>query len=173
MVPLSQLLLALSVCIARVADVSLGTFRHAMVIRGKKLHAFCIAFVESLIWIFAVSRVLTDLTDPLTAFAFALGFAAGTFVGITMENLLKIGDQVVRIFSADGAAVAASLRERGYRVTVFEGTGRDGAVQLLFVQARRREVRKICDLSRMTDPRCFLVVDDIRAAAYGSPVIGK
>jgi uncharacterized protein YebE (UPF0316 family) len=171
--PLSRLLLALTVCIARVADVSLGTFRHAMVIRGKKLHAFCIAFAESLIWIFAVSRVLSDLTDPLTALAFALGFASGTFVGITMEDLFKIGDQVVRVFSTQGAPIAALLRERGFRVTVFDGSGRDGAVQLLFVQARRREVRKICDLSRMTDPQCFLVVDDIRAASSGTPEIGK
>ena len=48
-----------------------------------------------------------------------------------------------------------------------------GTVQLLFVQVRRREVRKICGLSRIADPRCYLVVDDIRDASYGNPQIGK
>lgn len=173
MFPLSQLIVALTVFLARVADVSLGTFRHAMVVRGKKLPAFFVSFVESIIWIFAVSRVLSDLTEPITALAFALGFATGTFVGISVEDLFKIGDQVVRVFSADGKEIVAKLRARGNRVTVFEGSGRDGTVQMLFVQIRRREVRKICDLCRMIDPQCFLVVDDIRVASYGSPAIGK
>ncbi len=173
MFPLSQVLVALTVFTARVADVSLGTFRHAMVIRGKKYHALLIAFVESLIWIFAVSRVLTGITEPVTALAFALGFAVGTFVGISIEDAFKIGDQVVRVFSSEGAAIAARLREEGNRVTSFEGSGRDGTVQLLFVQARRRDVAKICAIARSSDPRCYLVIDDIRAATYGTSSPGK
>lgn len=169
----SQIVVALIVFAARVIDVSLGTFRHAMVIRGKKGHAFILSFVESLIWIFAVSRVLTNLTDPLTALAFALGFATGTFTGITIEDFFKIGEQVVRVFTACGEHVSLSLREKGYRVTVFEGTGRDGAVQLLFVQVRRREVAAVSSHARMIDPRCFVVVDDIRGATYGSPSPGN
>ena len=173
MFPHAQLLLALSVFLARVADVSLGTFRHAMVIRGKKLHAFFIAFAESIIWIFAVSRVLADITEPLTAFSFAFGFATGTFFGIVIEDFFKIGEQVVRVFSAQGAAIGSLLRDRGYRVTCFEGQGRDGKVELLYVQVRRREVAKICALSRSVDAKSFLVVDDIRGAIYGDPAIGK
>ena len=64
-----SILLALLIFVARVFDVSLGTFRHAMIIRSKRGIAFSIAFFESLIWVFAVSKVLTNLTDPLTAFA--------------------------------------------------------------------------------------------------------
>ncbi|WP_230755828.1 DUF2179 domain-containing protein [Teretinema zuelzerae] len=164
-----QILLALTIFIARVADVSLGTFRHAMVIRGRKLPAFFAAFAESLIWVFAVSRVLKDMSDPLTAVAFALGFATGTFCGMTIENLFKIGDQVIRIFSAKGEESAASLREAGYRVTVFEGSGRDGAVSLLFLQAKRRDVSKIQSLARKIDPAGFIVIDDIRSASAGAP----
>ena len=172
MFPLSQLLVALTVFLARVADVSLGTFRHAMVIRGKKYHALLVAFAESLIWIFAVSRVLTGVTEPVTAVAFALGFATGTFVGISVEEALKIGEQAIRVFSAQGAAVAARLRECGYRVTSFEGSGRDGAVQLLFVQTLRRDAATVCDLARSADPRCYLVIDDIRAATRGNSFPG-
>ena len=173
MFPLSPLLMALTVFLARVCDVSLGTFRHAMVIRGKKIPAFFISIAEALIWVFAVSRVLDDMSDPLTAIAFALGFACGTFCGMTIENLCKIGDQAVRVFSSEGSRVASALRDAGYRVTEFEGKGRDGAVSLLFVQARRREVSKILGLARSLDPACFLVVDDIRSASSGSPDNGN
>ncbi len=172
MFPQSQLLLALTVFLARVADVSLGTFRHAMVIRGKKIPAFFISFAESLIWVFAVSRVLNDMSDPVTAISFALGFAVGTFCGMTVEGLFKIGDQAVRVFTSSGTAVCASLRDSGYRVTEFEGKGRDGKVSLLFVQARRREVSRIQSLTRNADPCSFIVVDDVRSASTGLPPAG-
>ncbi len=157
-----SILLALLIFVARVFDVSLGTFRHAMIIRSKRGIAFSIAFVESLIWVFAVSNVITNLTDPITAFAFALGFASGTFVGITMESFLKIGEQVVKVFSVKGREVAIKLRAEGFRVTEFSGQGRDGEVILLFVQVRRRESKKILKLARAIDKQCFLVVEDIK-----------
>ncbi|HKL85083.1 MAG TPA: DUF2179 domain-containing protein [Treponemataceae bacterium] len=169
----SQLMLALIIFVARVSDVSLGTFRHVMVIRGKKLPAFFISFVEALIWVYAVSQVISKVTAPLTAFAFALGFATGTFVGITVENFFKIGEQVVRVFSTEGNLLSEALREKGYRVTVFDGTGRNGVVQLLFVQARRREVAKISAIVRSLDPKSFLIVDDIRTSSVGNPAPGK
>jgi uncharacterized protein YebE (UPF0316 family) len=157
-----SLLLALVIFLARVCDVSLGTLRHAMIIRGKRLVTFCIAFLEALIWVFAVSKVLSDLSEPLTAFSFALGFATGTFVGMTLENMLKIGDQVVKIFSIEGRKVAQTLRAYGYRVTEFTGTGRDGEVILLFIQVRRREVKQVLKHARSIDNACYLVVEDIR-----------
>jgi len=157
-----SLLLALVIFLARVFDVSLGTLRHAMIIRGKRFVTFVIAFLESLIWVFAVSKVLNDLSDPLTAFAFALGFATGTFVGMTLENLLKIGDQVVKVFSTQGREVAKNLRDAGFRVTEFQGQGRDGQVILLFVQVKRRDAKKVLKQSRAIDKNCYLIVEDIR-----------
>ena len=157
-----SLLFALVIFIARVCDVSLGTLRHAMIIRGKRLLTFFIAFTEALIWVFAVSKVLSDVSDPLTALAFALGFATGTFVGMTLENLLKVGDQVVKVFSNKGNDVAVQLRNCGYRVTEFIGKGRDGEVLLLFVQVKRRAVKSVLKTARSIDPRCYLVVEDIR-----------
>lgn len=157
-----SLLLALVIFLARVFDVSLGTLRHAMIIRGKRFVTFVIAFLESLIWVFAVSKVLNDLSDPLTAFAFALGFATGTFVGMTLENLLKIGNQVVKVFSTQGREVAKNLRDAGFRVTEFQGQGRDGQVILLFVQVKRRDAKKVLQRSRAIDKNCYLVVEDIR-----------
>nr|WP_319474318.1 DUF5698 domain-containing protein [uncultured Sphaerochaeta sp.] len=166
MVDSASLYLALMIFLARVLDVSLGTLRHALVIRGKKALTFVIAFVESIIWVFAVSRVINDLSDPLMAIAFAFGFAAGTFVGITLESMLKIGDQVVKVFTQKGSAVAQLLRDQGFRVTEFQGNGRDGTIYLLFVQVPRRSVKQVMKLTRSIDPTCYLVVEDIKMRAY-------
>ncbi|QTQ10947.1 DUF2179 domain-containing protein [Treponema parvum] len=156
-----QIITAVIIFAARVMDVSLGTFRNVLVIRRKRLYAFIVSFFECLIWIYAVSRVITDLTDPITSVAFALGFATGTFMGITIEGLFKIGEQAVRIFSLKGDDISDSLRSQGFRVTVFEGKGRNGPVKMVFVQVKRRNVKKVFKLARTIDPLCFMVVDDI------------
>ncbi|MBJ2355632.1 DUF5698 domain-containing protein [Sphaerochaeta sp. S2] len=166
MVDSASLYLALMIFLARVVDVSLGTLRHALVIRGKRALTFIIAFVESIIWVFAVSRVINDLSDPLMAIAFAFGFAAGTFMGITLESILKIGDQVVKVFTQKGSAVAQLLREQGFRVTEFQGNGRDGTIYLLFVQVPRKSVKQVMKLTRSIDSTCYLVVEDIKMRAY-------
>lgn len=173
MITLSSIITASVIFFARVCDVSLGTFRHVMVIRGKKSIAFGLAFVESLIWVYAVSRVLTQISEPVTAFAFALGFATGTYVGITIEGFFKIGEQAVRIFTSYGKELAPLIREKGYRVTVFDGNGRDGPVTMLFVQIKRRGTRKIVTLARDIDPACFIVVDDVTDISAARLPIGK
>ena len=159
----SSIIIALTIFIARVCDVGLGTIRHALIIRGRKSYVFIIALFEALIWIYAVSRVMSSIQDPFTSFAFALGFATGTFVGMTIEGLLEIGEQVIRVFSKSGHLIAQRLREHNYRLTVFDGSGRDGIVQLLFVQAKRREVSRAMGIARQTDPNCLVIVDDIRS----------
>lgn len=158
------LLMAGVIFLARVCDVSLGTLRHAMIMRDKKLPAFIVSFIESLIWIFAVSRVLGIVHNPFTALAFAAGFATGTYVGIVVDNFLKIGEQVIRVFTNRGDILVPALRSEGYQVTVFEGSGRDGTVALLFIQVNRKNTRKVLALARRIDTACFLVVDDIRQA---------
>jgi uncharacterized protein YebE (UPF0316 family) len=52
----------------------------------------------------------------------------------------------------------------GFRITVFDGHGRDGVVKMLFVQTRRRDVKKVFKKAREIDPACFMVVDDISQA---------
>lgn len=148
---------------ARIADVSLGTIRTVAVINGRRLVSWSLGFVEVLIWILVVSRVIQTINEhPLYPIAYALGFATGNFVGITIEGRLAFGERVVRVFTRRGAELAVTLRGQGYGVTEFDGRGRDGPVSILFVVAKRRQVDTITRAARAQDPECFYVVDDIR-----------
>jgi uncharacterized protein YebE (UPF0316 family) len=49
----------LLIVVARIADVSMGTLRVAFIARGRKYLAAACGFVEVLIWISVVSRVLS------------------------------------------------------------------------------------------------------------------
>ena len=162
----SDIFVTLMIFLARVADVALGTLRATAVVQGKRLHAWWYAFFEVLIWILVVARVIEDLDRPHFILAFALGFATGTYVGITIEQKLAIGRRIIRIFTRHGREIAELLRKSNFIVTVFDGEGRDGAVQLLFIEARRRDRKTLLTLARSIDPTCYTVLDS-------SNVMGK
>lgn len=162
---LEALGVAALIFVARVADVALGTLRTAFIVRGKRAVAFAVGFCESLVWVAVVAQVISNLNHPIYVFAFALGFATGTVVGITIEDWFAIGEQVVRVFTAKGESMAVTMRKQGCAVTMFPGTGRDGPVHLLFIQAPRRRTKKILSAVREFDPYCFYTVDDVRLAS--------
>ena len=93
------LIAALSIFILRLLDQTLGTLRVLYVNKGKPVFGAVLGFVESAIWVVAISRVIQDLNDPLLIFGYARGFASGTIMGSYIENTIAIGDIVVRIFA--------------------------------------------------------------------------
>ena len=153
---------------ARVTDVSLATLRTAFIVRGKRALGFAVGFCESLVWVMVVAQVINNLTHPIYVFAFAMGFATGTVVGITVESWFAIGEQVVRVFSAKGEFIASAIREQGCAVSIFPGTGRDGSIHLLFIQVPRRRTSAVIAAVRKLDPSCFYTVDDVRMASVAN-----
>jgi uncharacterized protein YebE (UPF0316 family) len=154
------------IILARIGDVSLGTIRTICVVNGRALISWILGFFEVLIWIFAVSKVLSGPLSLPYALAYAFGFATGNYVGVTVEQFIAFGEQVVRIFTRRGAEVAEALRGEGFRVTEFDGRGRDGLVSLLFIETRRKDTRRLLRHLHHTDPNTFYLVDDIRLARY-------
>jgi uncharacterized protein YebE (UPF0316 family) len=155
----------LLIVLARIGDVSFGTIRTICVVNGRRGIAWILAFFEILIWIAVVSKVITNLDNYAYAVAYAIGYASGNFVGITIEKYLAFGEQVVRVFTRKGAELATELRDSGFGVTQLVGQGRDGPVDLLFVQTLRKRAPKAVQQAHLLDPDCYIVVDDIRSTS--------
>ena len=153
------------IVLARIADVSFGTIRTICVVNGRRGIAWVLAIFEILIWIAVVSKVITNLDNYAYAIAYAIGYATGNFVGITIEKYLAFGEQVVRVFTRKGEAMAMELRNAGFGVTQLVGQGRDGPVDLLFVQTLRKVAPRAARQAHKIDPECFIVVDDIRSTS--------
>ena len=167
---LEVLLLSLAIVGARVLDVTLGTLRTVSVIHGRRAAAFGLGFVEVLIWVVVVGKVIGTVGEnPWYAVAYALGFALGNYLGITLEGRFAFGKQVVRVFTRRGGEIAASLREQRIPVTEFDGRGKDGPIQMLFIELGRRDASRMLAKIRELDPHCYYVVDDIRLASLAGP----
>ena len=162
------------IIIARIGDVSLGTLRTVAVVNGHRGLAWLFGLIEVVIWVFAVSAVITRIqTEPAYGIAFAIGAATGSYVGVTLQRWLPFGEQVVRGFTRKGETLFDELRRLTFRVTRFEGAGRDGAVTMLFVQVRRRRTAAVVRAAREVDPSCFYTIDDIRVANTATTTIAR
>ena len=154
-------LTCLAIVLARITDVTLGTLRTVCIVRGRRGVAWVLVFFEALTWVMVITQVVQNLDNPWYAAAFAVGFATGSPVGITIERRLAYGQQVVRIFTRKAAGVVELLRQDGLRVTRFPGEGRNGSIDMLFIQVQRRQVPSVLARAHERDPECYTIVDDV------------
>src|SRR5687767_11145852 len=118
---------ALLIFLLRIGDVSIGTLRTIYMVRGDRLRAVPLAFLESGIWVIAISRIIQQVDEPLNMLAYAAGFATGTMVGITLERWIASGWIVVRVIGQTaGGRLIEEVRARHFGVTVLPGVGREG-----------------------------------------------
>jgi uncharacterized protein YebE (UPF0316 family) len=147
----------------RVLDVTLGTIRTIFVIQGRRKMACVLGFFEVTIWIFVVAQAIQGLNENiLYAFSYGLGFAAGNYMGITVESWIALGNQAILVFTQNHKNLSAVLRGQHFRFTEFEGRGRDGTVGLLIVILKRQEVNRALAIIQDLDPQAYMVVEDVR-----------
>ena len=125
----------------RLAGITLDTLRTLLVMRGHKAWAWVVAFVQALLFVVALTWVVSGLTHPLVIAGYALGYATGGVVGIQLERRLALGHVHIRIISPRrGSAVAQALREAGFALTEVPAKGRAGTVDLIHLGVVQRQV---------------------------------
>ncbi len=158
----------LVVFLLRVTDVSLATLRMLLIMRGHRILAPLIGFVEILIWVTAVGLVIQHLDSPLHVIGYAAGFATGIYIGLRIEERLALGLATIRtVVRTGGAELATTLRSAGFGVTEMPGMGRDGAVEVLHSVLPRRQVKRCIAAIDAGAPDSFVVVDEPRLVRRG------
>lgn len=160
--------LPLLIFLARVCDVSIGTVRIIFVARGKRLLAPLLGFFEILIWLLAIQQVMQNLTNILCYLAYAGGFAAGTFVGMVIEEHLAIGMVVIRIITQQSAdELVSALKEQECGVTIVDAKGTRGKVKIIYSVINRRDIDEIINIIKRYNPKAFYTIEDVREAYKG------
>jgi uncharacterized protein YebE (UPF0316 family) len=87
---------------------------------------------------------------------------------MSLEEHLALGYASVRIVSKyKGYEIANAIRDAGYGATAEWGQGRDGAVALVVVTVRRKEIDSVCALADQVDPKAFVTVEETRTIRRG------
>ena len=159
---------ALLVFALRLLDVPLSTVRMLYMVRGERGTAALLAFFESLIWLFAITRVFANISSPAQYIGWAAGFATGTALGMAVENWLAPGQVILRIITRkDASQLVEALRAAGYGVTEIHGEGKEGPVSLIFVVSQRRQLKKLMKMIEEYNPAAFVTVENTQRARGG------
>ncbi|SNS71455.1 Uncharacterized protein YebE, UPF0316 family [Anaerovirgula multivorans] len=164
----------LFIFLAKVSDVTLATIRMIMVVKGRRVQAALIGFVEIIIYILAIGKVLTELDNPINVIAYALGFASGNYMGIFVEEKMALGSIIVQVISqGNSMKLVEKFRDEGFGVTVVEGYGREGMQHLLNIMMQRKNLSKLYQILDEHDKKAFVTITDARAIKGGYFVRSK
>jgi uncharacterized protein YebE (UPF0316 family) len=165
---ISAWLAALGIFVLRIGDMSLDTIRIMFVVRGEKKIAWGLGFFQSLIYVVAISSVLTHLDNPLNIVGYAAGFATGNVVGMIIEEKLAFGHIHLTIMSSlRGAKISDVLRQNGFAVSELSARGRDGSVAVLHCNVLRKDVSTAETIILEADPQAIVTSEDIRPLMRG------
>jgi uncharacterized protein YebE (UPF0316 family) len=157
-------------------DVGLGTIRVRYIVTRKKALATLTGFVEVLIYIVIVSRVIQDIQHWPYVLAYAGGFATGTLIGMYLsERFSKEVLQATIINNGPNAELETAVREAGFALTRHDGVGRDGPVAMLEVVCSSRQLPRLREVVAHTDPKAFLFTHELAnlRGGYGYGLKGK
>ena len=164
-------LVCLIVCSAKIIEITIQSLKTCMMVRGQKLKAAGLGLVECAIWGLVISTIIGTLGDNLILLLFyCFGYAAGLFLGSTLEGKIALGTSSLQLVATAEKAekILAYLDENSRGYTVFDGRGSKHTMKMIFMVLPRRdtpsvikEVRKICE------NKVFVVVDDVNKYAGG------
>src|SRR5690606_29631049 len=116
----------------RSLDVSRGTLRMLSAVHGSRLLPRPIGVVQVPHGVLAAGTAIKNLDSFWHLLGYSGGFAAGTAIGVWIEEKIAFGYVSLRIISAKGGAhIAHALREAGFGATEFPAVG--GAGKVAFV----------------------------------------
>lgn len=161
-------ILPVLIFLARICDVSFGTLRIIFISRGKKFIAPILGFCEVSIWLLAMSQIMQNLDNVVCFLAYAGGYATGNFVGILIEDKLALGMLIVRVFLVkDETGMKKRLYDAGFGVTVLDGHGRNGNVEILYTVIKRKDLDQVVSIIEECQSKAFYSVEDARSVRQG------
>lgn len=163
------LFLCIKIFVVRILDVTMGTCRTVMVVKGKTLFATLIGFVEVFIWFLIVREALnTDVESIWIAISYSLGFATGTYLGgFISKNLIKSTFSVEVITSKKD--MSDFLREKGYALTELNVEGKDNSQEkyMLLIEISNSSLNELKNYIKEFDKNAFTIVTETKLVQNG------
>ena len=153
----------LLIFLARIVDVSMGTIRVIFISKGFKKIAPILGFFEVIVWLLAISQVMKNLTNWISYIAYGAGFAAGTYVGMYLEEKISIGKVILRIITKkDSHEMVKKIRSR-WHATIIDGeTSLNSKVKIIFMVLKKKEVEDVISVVNDYQPKAFYTIEDVR-----------
>ena len=168
---ISPILVCLIVCAAKIIEISIQSLKTCMMVKGQRLKAAGLGFVECVIWGLAISTIIGTLgNDPLLLLFYCVGYASGLFIGSTIENKIALGTSNLELIASDESTekITEYLRSENRGYTVFAGHGSTDKMNMIFIVLPRKETPKVLrDIRKCCDNKVFVVASEVSKYAGG------
>ena len=165
----------LIVCIAKIVEITIQSLKTCMMVKGQRLKAAFLGFVECAIWGIVISTIIGTLGDNILLLAFyCVGYAVGLFLGSTLENKIALGTSNLQLIANDEntGKIIEYLKSNSRGYTVFDGQGsKDKMNMILIVLARREAARTLKEIRALCSNNVFVVASEVSKYAGGYGMI--
>ena len=142
-----------------------------MMVKGQKLKAAGLGFVECTIWGLVISTLIGTLGDNIFLLAFyCVGYATGLFLGSTIEGKIALGTSNLELIANDESTekIKEYLKDKNKGYTVFEGHGSTDKMNMIFIVIPRKEAAKMLkEIRSICDNKVFVVASEVSKYAGG------
>ena len=168
---LPPIAVCLIVCLSKIVEITIQSLKTCMMVKGQRLKAAGLGFLECGLWGLVVSSIIGTLgANPLLLLFYCVGYAAGLFLGSTIENKIALGTFNLELIANDDstAKIIAYLKENNRGYTVFAGQGSTDKMNMIFIVLPRRETPRVLkDIRRICENRVFVVASEVSKYAGG------
>ncbi len=165
------IVVCLIVCAAKIIEITIQSLKTCMMVRGQRLKAAGLGFIECTIWGLVISTIIGTLGDNLFLLAFyCVGYATGLFLGSTLEGKIALGTSSLQLIAneANTVKIIDYLKEHNKGYTVMGGYGSTDKMNMIFIVLPRREATPLIkEIRKICENNVFVVVDDINKYAGG------
>ncbi len=160
------------VFVAMMAHVLTGTVRLIMMVKGRKALAVIVGFFEAAIGITNIILVISNaVRSGINIFIilfYAIGFAAGLTLGMLISQKISKDILSINIVTKNqDTSLADLLRSRGFGVTCYEGSGREGNLKVLNVVCQKTKLLRLKKLVTSVDEKAMLTIHTLEGLSGG------
>ena len=168
---LPTIVLCLVVCAAKIIEISIQSLKTCVMVKGQRLAAVGLGFLECTIWGLVISTIIGTLGDNMFLLLFyCIGYASGLFIGSTIEGKIALGTSNLQLIANDESTevIIEHLKEKGNGYTVFEGRGSKDKMNMILIVLPRREMQKrLREIRSKCNNKVFVVASDVSKYAGG------
>ncbi len=161
----------LLVCAAKIVEISIQSLKTCMMVKGQRLKAAGLGFLECTIWGLVISTIIGTLGNNILLLLFyCVGYATGLFLGSTIENKIALGTSNLELIASDESTekITEYLREHNKGYTVFAGHGSKDKMNMIFIVLSRKETPSVLkDIRKVCDNKVFVAVSEVSKYAGG------
>ena len=159
---MNTLFLCLKIFLVRIIDVSLGTARTIIMVRGKGLIASIIGFFEVFVWFLIVTE-----SGLFIAISYSLGFATGTYIGSIFSEKFIESNLSIEVIT-EKKELADKIRKKNYGVSVLNVNGQEEIPKyMLVIEIKNKKLNSLKKLIDEFDKDAFIMIKETKLVQNG------